>query len=111
MATWFARLESIQPKGFPESEFTVPVHTRRPASCSDYGQLTTAYPSLTVAGGLGAKVRLTYSEAWLDDKGRRETAIRSKANTLSARARILSGGQDCRGIHAAGVAHMALPAN
>jgi hypothetical protein len=34
----------------------------------DRKALTTAYPQLTVSGGKGAKIRLTYSEALFDDK-------------------------------------------
>jgi hypothetical protein len=34
----------------------------------DRKSLTTAYPQLTVSGGKGAKIRLTYSEALFDDK-------------------------------------------
>ncbi|HKF26596.1 MAG TPA: family 78 glycoside hydrolase catalytic domain [Candidatus Acidoferrum sp.] len=42
------------------------------ASCSvlvDNGELTTGYPVLTVSGGHGAAVRLTYAEALVDEKG------------------------------------------
>lgn len=35
----------------------------------DNSQLTTAYPELSVSGGRGAKIKLTYAEALVDDKG------------------------------------------
>jgi alpha-L-rhamnosidase len=35
----------------------------------DAGALTTAYPELTVNGGAGAKIRVTYAEALVDDRG------------------------------------------
>ncbi|HWZ96258.1 MAG TPA: alpha-L-rhamnosidase C-terminal domain-containing protein [Candidatus Dormibacteraeota bacterium] len=35
----------------------------------DNGELTTGYPALTVLGGRGAKIRLTYAEALYDAKG------------------------------------------
>jgi hypothetical protein len=35
----------------------------------DQSHLTTAYPELTVSGGAGSTVRLTYAEALVDDKG------------------------------------------
>jgi len=35
----------------------------------DHRELTTGYPVLTVSGGRGAKIRLTYAEAMVDEKG------------------------------------------
>ena len=46
----------------------------------DRKTLTTAYPQLTVSGGKGAKIRLTYSEALYDKeehKGDRDDSRRS----------------------------------
>jgi hypothetical protein len=37
----------------------------------DHGQLTTGYPALTVSGGAGSKIRLTYAEALYDDQGQK----------------------------------------
>jgi hypothetical protein len=37
----------------------------------DNGELTTGYPMLSVSGGRGAAIRLTYAEALIDDKGRK----------------------------------------
>jgi alpha-L-rhamnosidase len=59
--------------GFPEKEVAIPPHSRA-SILLDNGQLTTAYPALTVSGGRGAKVRFTYAEALLDnnrEKGNR----------------------------------------
>ena len=56
------------PAGFPESGFTVPANSKT-AVLIDNSHLTTAYPELTLSGGRGATVRLTYAEALIDDKG------------------------------------------
>jgi alpha-L-rhamnosidase len=37
----------------------------------DAGVLTTAYPEVTVSGGSGARIRLTYAEALIDDQGQK----------------------------------------
>ncbi|MGB7435867.1 MAG: alpha-L-rhamnosidase C-terminal domain-containing protein [Candidatus Acidiferrum sp.] len=56
------------PAGFPEKSFVVPAHTKA-SVLLDRGELVTAYPDLTVSGGTGSKIRLTYSEALYDAKG------------------------------------------
>jgi alpha-L-rhamnosidase len=56
------------PGGFPEKAFTVPPHTKA-SVLIDNSHLTTAYPELTVSGGRGAIIRLTYAEALVDGKG------------------------------------------
>ena len=56
------------PSGFPDATFSVPAHTKA-ALLIDASHLTTAYPELTVSGGRGANIRLTYAEALFDDKG------------------------------------------
>jgi alpha-L-rhamnosidase len=56
------------PVGVPVSDFTVPAHTRA-SVLLDNSQLTTAYPALTVSGGEGSTIQLTYSEALVDDRG------------------------------------------
>jgi alpha-L-rhamnosidase len=53
---------------FPEHSFTVPAHSKA-AVLIDNSHLTTAYPELTVSGGRGARIRLTYAEALFDEKG------------------------------------------
>ena len=55
------------PASFPEKAFTVPPHTKA-AVLIDNSHLTTAYPELTVSGGRGAIIRLTYAEALIDSK-------------------------------------------
>jgi alpha-L-rhamnosidase len=52
-------------KAFPESAVTVPAGSHVHLLL-DRKTLTTAYPQLTVSGGKGAKIRLTYSEALYD---------------------------------------------
>jgi alpha-L-rhamnosidase len=53
---------------FPEAPATLPpgVHV---SLILDRKTLTTAYPELTVSGGKGSRIVLTYSEALYDDKG------------------------------------------
>jgi len=55
------------PADFPEKTFTVPPHTKA-SILIDNSHLTTAYPELTVSGGRGANIRLTYAEALIDGK-------------------------------------------
>ena len=52
----------------------------------DQGFLTTAYPELILSGGAGASVRLTYSEAMFNDKG--------KGNRNEIEGRICRGYSD-----------------
>jgi alpha-L-rhamnosidase len=52
-------------KAFPKSAVTVPAGSHIHLLL-DRKTLTTAYPQLTVSGGKGAKIRLTYSEALYD---------------------------------------------
>jgi len=54
--------------GFPGKELDIPAHANV-TILLDNSELTTAYPAITVSGGTGSVVRLTYSEALLDDKG------------------------------------------
>ncbi len=56
------------PTGFPEKNFSVPAHTSA-SILIDNSQLTTAYPELTVSGGLGANIRVTYAEALVNENG------------------------------------------
>ena len=58
------------PAGFPEKTFTVPPHTKA-SVLIDNSHLTTAYPELTVSGGRGANIRLTYAEALIDGKNQK----------------------------------------
>ncbi len=55
---------------FPTHGFTVPAHTTATALL-DSAQMTTAFPELTVSGGAGASIRLTYAEALSDQAGHR----------------------------------------
>jgi hypothetical protein len=54
-------------RGFPENAITVPANTQLHLML-DRKTLTTAYPQLTVSGGKGARIRLTYAEALYDKK-------------------------------------------
>jgi hypothetical protein len=54
----------------PRAAFTVPAHAKARVLL-DAGALTTAYPDLTVSGGSGARIRLTYAEALVDDHGQK----------------------------------------
>ena len=54
----------------PENGFHVPAH-QKASVLLDAGALTTAYPEVTVSGGSGAQIRLTYAEALVDDQGQK----------------------------------------
>lgn len=52
-----------------EAPLRIPAGTR----CSillDQGHLTTAYPRMTVSGGEGSRIRVTYAEALFDERGK-----------------------------------------
>jgi hypothetical protein len=52
------------------TSFTVPASSQA-SLLLDTAALTTAYPELTLSGGAGSRVRLTYAEALIDDQGRK----------------------------------------
>ncbi|MBZ5595904.1 MAG: glycoside hydrolase family 78 protein [Acidobacteriia bacterium] len=54
----------------PQGAFTVAAHSKA-SVLLDAGALTTAYPELTVSGGSGSHVRVTYAEALVDDHGQK----------------------------------------
>jgi alpha-L-rhamnosidase len=58
------------PEGFPENGFVVPAHTKVSALL-DHGKLVTGYPELSVTGGVGSRIRLTYAEALYDAQGQK----------------------------------------
>ncbi len=52
---------------------TAPLRIPAGTRCSillDQGHLTTAYPRLTVSGGEGSRIRVTYAEALFDERGK-----------------------------------------
>jgi alpha-L-rhamnosidase len=55
------------PGDFPEKPFVVAPHTTA-SVLLDASRLVTAYPELTVWGGAGASIRITYAEALYDEK-------------------------------------------
>ena len=60
--------------GFPDSELSIPARAEA-SILIDHGELTTGYPALTVTGGQGAAIALTYAEALVDEsrsKGNRD---------------------------------------
>ena len=64
-----ARASGLQSfASFPDGLLDVPAHTTV-SLLVDQSHLTTAYPELTVSGGAKSVIRLTYSEALVDDKG------------------------------------------
>ena len=66
-----ARASGIQPPAdFPDVGLEIPAHSSV-TLLLDHSHLTTAYPELTVSGGAGSTVRLTYAEALVDDKGQK----------------------------------------
>lgn len=59
-----------EPTAFPAHSFYVPAYTAATVLL-DNTQMTTAFPELTVSGGAGSSVRLTYAEALSDQAGHR----------------------------------------
>jgi len=66
--------------------FQVAAHSKASVML-DAGALTTAYPELTVTGGAGAQIRLTYAEALIDEQGQ-------KANRNETQGRDILGVYD-----------------
>jgi alpha-L-rhamnosidase len=58
------------PSRFPDQTFVVPPRSKA-SVLLDAANLVTAYPELTVSGGAGASIRLTYAEALYDDQGKK----------------------------------------
>lgn len=56
------------PSQFPDKGFVVPANATA-SILLDGAHLTTAYPELTVSGGAGSKIQVTYAEALYDEKG------------------------------------------
>jgi hypothetical protein len=56
------------PSQFPDKGFLVPAHANA-SILIDTSHLITAYPELTVSGGAGSNIRVTYAEALYDEKG------------------------------------------
>lgn len=76
--------------GFPEKSLDIAPH-QTVSVLLDRGELVTGYPNLTISGGAGSTIRLTYAEALFDDKW-------SKGNR-----------NDIAGKHVVGVADEILP--
>ncbi len=53
--------------GFPEKSLDIAPH-QTVSVLLDRGELVTGYPELTISGGAGSKIHLTYAEALFDDK-------------------------------------------
>ena len=64
------RADGIPAPGSTEHEFTIPARTKA-SILIDNATLTTGYPALTVNGGPGSIIRLTYAEALYDDDGQK----------------------------------------
>lgn len=63
------RSSGVQASGnFPDSVLEIPAHTKA-TLLVDQSHLTTAYPEVTVSGGAGSTIRLTYAEALVNDEG------------------------------------------
>ncbi len=58
----------LLPKDFATAGLAIPAHSMV-SLLLDEKHLTTAYPELTVSGGVKSRVRLTYAEALVDEKG------------------------------------------
>lgn len=80
------RTEGVAASAFPRAPLTVPANSEA-VLLLDAGKVEAAYPALTVSGGLGARVILTYSEALYDaDKNR----LRDRAQVEGGQALGLS---------------------
>jgi hypothetical protein len=65
------RASGIRPPwDFPNVAAEIPAHSSV-TLLLDQSHLTTAYPEITLGGGAGATVRLTYAEALVDEKGQK----------------------------------------
>lgn len=65
------RAEGIaMPIAFPKAGFTIPAGGKA-SILIDNATLTTGYPALTVGGGSGATIRMTYAEALVDEAGQK----------------------------------------
>ncbi len=64
-----------------QGPLTIPANTRA-SVLLDRGVLTTAYPELTVSGGMGAEVKLTYAESLRDASGRKGNRNETKGKTI-----------------------------
>ena len=63
------RSSGVEASGnFPDGTLEIPAHTKA-TLLVDQSHLTTAYPEVTVSGGTGSTIRLTYAEALVNDKG------------------------------------------
>lgn len=63
------RSSGVEASGnFPDGILEIPAHTKA-TLLVDQSHLTTAYPEVTVSGGTGSTIRLTYAEALVNDKG------------------------------------------
>src|ERR1700677_3294176 len=60
---------------------TIPPHTKL-SFLIDRGTMTTAYPEVTVGGGKGSRLRLTYAEALVDSKGRKGNRNETENRTI-----------------------------
>jgi alpha-L-rhamnosidase len=86
----------------PGGPFTIPAHSSV-SILFDNGSLTTAYPDIAVTGGQSAKIRFTYAEALVDEKGQKgnRNEIEGK-HIVGVTDEFVSGGQ-------AGAEFMPLP--
>jgi alpha-L-rhamnosidase len=71
------------PAEFPDKAFVVPAHLKA-SVLIDVSHLITGYPELTVKGGAGASIRLTYAEALIDEKN-------NKGNRNEIQGRHIAG--------------------
>jgi len=74
------RAEGLAPSRFPAAAITIPANTSA-TLLVDAGAVQAAYPTLTVSGGRGAEITLTYSEALYG----------ADKNYLSNRAQVTGG--------------------
>ena len=70
-----------------ENILTIPPNSQRISIVLDQGELVSAYPKITLSGGAGASLTVTYAEALVDKDG-------EKAHRDSVAGRFMEGFHD-----------------
>jgi hypothetical protein len=84
------RAQGVSANDFPGKVITVPAHTDA-AIVVDAGRVLSAYPSLVLSGGAGARVDITYVEALYDPDAKPADTYRSKRVRFGDRSTVGNG--------------------
>jgi alpha-L-rhamnosidase len=78
-----------------DARLSIPAHTKA-SFLIDNSELTTAYPELSVTGGRGARIKFTYAEALVDDKGEKGNRSQIEGKHIEGVTdEFFPGGQNC----------------